>query len=116
MRVASVLKGGLSGLFLGLSQIGVHAALKLPAPFGDHMVVQAGQPTPVWGEGNVGENITVAFNDARGTRRVSANATVDDRGRWRLQLPALGSGLTGILVVQTGKGERREFADVIVGE
>jgi len=36
-------------------------ALGLPHVFGDHMVLQAGQPVPVWGTATAGEKITVRF-------------------------------------------------------
>lgn len=37
------------------------AAVRLPAVIGDHMVLQRGQPAPIWGWADAGEKVTVRF-------------------------------------------------------
>ncbi len=37
------------------------AAVKLPAIFGDDMVLQRGRPVPVWGWADKGEKVTVSI-------------------------------------------------------
>jgi sialate O-acetylesterase len=56
-------------------------AVTLPHVFGDHMVLQSGQPVPVWGWTAPGEAITVAF--AGQTKKAIAGA-VD--GTWKVEL------------------------------
>ncbi len=70
-------------LWVGISAF---AQLRLPAFFGDHMVLQRQQPISVWGWANPGEKVTVMLE------RVSATARADKGGRWRVQLPAQEAG------------------------
>ncbi len=93
----------------------VRAALKLPAVFSEHMVIQADRPTPVWGWGDAGGKVDVSFADKDGAAKAKAVATVDAGGRWRAELPALPASTAGRLVVATDK-EKMEIADVLVGE
>lgn len=94
----------------------LQADLRLPALFSDHMVIQADQATPVWGWGKAGEEITVSVLDEKGAEKATQTTTADNAGRWNLRLPALSAGLTGSVRVQTGPGEKKDIADVIVGE
>jgi sialate O-acetylesterase len=94
----------------------LRAELRLPAIFGDHMVMQAGQSMPVWGWSEAGETVKVVFIDEKGAKKTSGNATAGSDGRWRLHLAALPTRLAGRLLVQNGKGEKKEIADVMVGE
>jgi len=86
----------------------VAAEVRLPAVLGDHMVVQAGQPVPVWGWADPGEKVTVALANQ------SKTATADAKGRWSVQLDALKPGGPHTLKVE-GKNAL-ERADVLVGE
>src|SRR3954468_12669807 len=64
---------------------GVRADVKLPAIFGDHMVLQRGTKVPVWGTADAGERITVkAAGQAHTT-------TADAQGKWRVSLDPLDS-------------------------
>jgi sialate O-acetylesterase len=61
----------------------VMAAKLTPAPlFSDHMVLQAGMPTPVWGAADAGATVTVEFAGQTKT------ATADDKGEWRVTMDA----------------------------
>ena len=84
------------------------ADVSLPSVFGKDMVLQRGQPVPVWGKAEPGEKVTVAVAGQR------AEATADSKGRWRATLEALKAGGPHELVVR-GKNELR-LSGVLVGE
>ncbi len=72
------------------------ANVRLPAVFGDHMLLQRDQPIPVWG------------------RADQAQTTTADDGNWRVALPAHRAGGPHTLVV---RGQNRiAFSDVLVGD
>lgn len=57
------------------------ADVTLPNPLiGDHMVLQAGVPAPVWGEAAPGEKVTVTLGEH------SASAVADEHGHWLVKL------------------------------
>lgn len=84
------------------------ADVKLPAIFGDHMVLQRDVPLPVWGWADPEENVTVTLGQQ------SKKATADASGKWSLKLAALKAGGPCVLKVQ-GKNTV-QFSDVLVGE
>ncbi len=96
-------------LFFGSLPIGLHAALKLPAMFTDHAVLQRGMPVPVWGTAEPGEQVTVAI--AGQTLKTKA----DKKGDWSVTLKPLSVGDPLKLVVESGK-DRLEVKDLLVGE
>ena len=57
--------------------------LRLPAVFGDNMVLQRNAPLPVWGWAAPGEKVTVTINAQ------TASATADAAGKWMATLGAL---------------------------
>jgi len=99
-------------------------ALFVPHMFGDHMVLQAGMPVPVWGWAEPGEAITVRFagQEKRATAGEAepAPATrpafpITGLGRWQVELdPLKVSAEPGDLTI-SGK-ESVTFKDVLVGE
>lgn len=84
------------------------ADVKLPAVFGQGMVLQREMPVPVWGWAAPGEEVTVSFRDQ------SVSTRADDHGNWKLKLAPLQLGEPGTLTVQ-GKNTLT-FGDVLVGE
>lgn len=91
------------------------AALTLPRVLGDHMVLQAGLPAPIWGGADPGRTIVVRF----GAQEKSTVAGSD--GRWLVRLdPLIASAAPAELsVTATGAGaaaESRTLVDVLVGE
>ena len=86
-----------------------YAEVKLPAIFGDHMVLQQGSALPVWGWAEPGEQVTVAT----GGQRVSTTTGTD--GRWRVNLQALNVPGEPIEMKVIGKNTII-FKDVLVGE
>lgn len=85
------------------------ADVRLPAVFGDHMVLQRDMLLPVWGWADNGEVVTVSV--AGQTR----TATADAQGRWQVQLDPLKAGGDPIEITISGKNELK-LADVLVGE
>lgn len=87
----------------------LHGAVKMPAIFGDHMVLQQGVALPVWGTADPGEKISVTIGS------VHASATADDAGKWKVKLAPLQANSTATTLVVTGKNTLT-FTDVLVGE
>ena len=59
---------------------GANGAIQLPAIISDNMVLQRSAKTPIWGSATAGQKVTVTVAD------VSANATADEAGQWRVDL------------------------------
>ncbi|MEO6811839.1 MAG: sialate O-acetylesterase [Isosphaeraceae bacterium] len=93
-----------------LAQTGqtARADVKLPAIFGDHMVLQQKQKDRVWGFADPGEDVTVQIADQTKTAKADAD------GKWSLTLDPLSAGGPHTLTVK-GKNTL-EFKDVLVGE
>lgn len=95
-----------AGLILSTT---VRAEIKLPAVFGDHMVLQQRQADPVWGWDTPGTKVTVTYAE----QQRSTVTTAD--GSWRVTLaPMPATSAPGSLVVSGSS--RKEFHDVVVGE
>ena len=101
-------------LLLALLPLTSALALELPHIFGDHMVLQAGLPVPVWGTAEPGDTVAVEFAGQR------VSATADASGRWRVDLaPLPASSEPRALVVSSNRKseiQNRKFTDVLVGE
>lgn len=80
----------------------------MPVLFSDHMVLQAGQPVPVWGMAEPGKKITVSFSGQ--TKSVQADA----QGKWQVTLDPLEQADSQVLKVE-GDGAVA-INDVLVGE
>ena len=85
-------------------------ALTVPHVFGDHMVLQAGKPVPVWGWAKPGETVAVRF--AGQVKR--STASVGD-GLWEVRLDPLTVSATSARMMIAGV-ETVTFNDVLVGE
>lgn len=79
----------------------------MPAIFGDHMVLQAGERVNIWGWADDGEKVTVTFRGQKAT-------TVAKDGKWMVSLKKMKAGGPGVLTV-AGKNSI-QFDDVVVGE
>jgi sialate O-acetylesterase len=74
------------------------ADVKMPAIFGDHMVLQQDAKLPVWGTANPGERVTVTVGPHTGQAVAGAD------GKWRV-------------ILQPLKGAKTlTFSDVLVGD
>lgn len=76
--------------------------------FVDHAVLQRDVPLKVWGTADAGERVTVTLNGA------TASATADDRGAWRVELPAQPAG--GPYTLRIAGKTTVEVNDVLIGE
>ncbi len=83
------------------------AELKLPAIFGNHMVLQQGK-SAVWGKAEPGKTITVSLAGQE------ASAKSGSKGNWKVELPPLEAGGPYDLVV-SGDGAVT-LTDVLVGD
>lgn len=85
------------------------AELKLPAVFGDNMVLQQQMPVPVWGWSDPGAAVTVTFAGQSKSTHADAN------GKWLVKLGELrASAKPESLVVKSGK--TLALTNILVGE
>lgn len=92
------------------------ADVRLPAVFGESMVLQRDKPLPVWGEAGPEEPVQVSLRDASGAELVGAGTRSDVHGSFRVvlaPLPAHGDPLTLEVVAPSGKVV---LGDVLVGD
>ncbi len=96
-------------IFIGMILIGqsLKADVKLPALFGDNMLLQANKPVPVWGTADAGEKVTVSFAGQK------VSSTADANGKWQIKLNPLAINTAGIMTVE-GKNQIR-INNVLVG-
>jgi sialate O-acetylesterase len=96
-------------LALGFVAASAAAEVKMPAIFGDHMVLQQDRTIPVWGTAAPGEMVAVSLG------KDHAKAKADASGKWRVDLKAVPwSGVGTTLIV---KGTNTvTFSDVLVGD
>jgi sialate O-acetylesterase len=86
------------------------ADVKLPAIFGDHMVLQRDQPDRIWGWAEAGEEVTVSVAPREQTKTVNAGTD----GRWSVTLDPLPTGGPYTITV---KGKNTiTLSDVLAGE
>lgn len=104
-RLASSL---VTSAFLLLVAGSARADVKLPAIFGDHMVLQRDTTVPVWGTAAPGEEVTVSIAGQTATAKAGAD------GKWSVKLAKLSAAGPHTLIV---KGKNTvTFSDVLVGE
>ncbi|MCX7935910.1 MAG: sialate O-acetylesterase, partial [Planctomycetota bacterium] len=88
---------------------GEEAVLRLPAIFGDNMVLQAEIAAPVWGWAAPAEKVTVTI---AGQEKAAA---ADDQGRWQLKLDPLPPGGPHEMTVATAQS-KIAIKNIMVGE
>jgi len=99
------------------------AAIRLAAPFGEHMVLQQGVPVPIWGTGAPGgDTVRVAIAGQ------SVTAKSDWAGRWMVILAPMKAGGPYQLLIEIGgmgpvipssaanSSGGVELNDVVIGE
>jgi sialate O-acetylesterase len=99
-----------------LTPASLHATLRLPAVFGDHMVLQAGKPDAIWGWDDPGTQVDVTFTADKDGAATKASATAGADGRWSVTLGPLTTGTAGKIEVSTDHHESQTAHDVLVGE
>ena len=90
--------------------LAVQADVRLPAVFGDHMVLQRETGAPVWGWANPGEKVQVT-----GSWGASAAGAATAEGTWRVELKTPPAGGPFTVRVQ-GEKNSVELTDVLSGE
>jgi sialate O-acetylesterase len=86
----------------------LHAAVRLPAIFSDHMVLQRDAIVPVWGWADPGETVTVSIAGQ------TKSTTADAKGKWSVKLDKLAAG-EAVTMVVSGKNNVT-VNDVLIGE
>lgn len=96
----------------GLATGSVLAAepVRLASVFTDNAVLQRGQAVPVWGRGEPGQTIVVAFAGQE------KSAKVDNNGRWITRLDALTASAKGQTLTAKAAGDVVAIGNVLIGE
>ena len=99
----------LLSLALTLAGSPVSAEIRLPDILGSNMVLQRGQPVPVWGKADPGEKIRVGF------KSMMLSATADGNGDWKVVLDPMEASAQPADMTITGKNEIR-LTGILIGE
>jgi sialate O-acetylesterase len=110
MRCRTLLRVLLCCAFVALATATVSAAVKLPALIADNMVLQRGQPIPIWGWADKGEDVSVTL----GKQELAAKA--DDNGRWKVTFDKLDVGRPLEMTVKGSSGNTITVKNIAVGE
>src|ERR1700683_5200785 len=96
--------------FLGVASFDLSSAdVRLPAIFGDHMVLQQDGKIPVWGWADPNESVAVTLGSD------TAKTTADGGGKWSVDLKPVKTSATPLTLTVTGKNTLT-FNDVLVGD
>lgn len=93
---------------LAAGSTALQAAVALASPFTDHAVLQRGQPIPVWGTADAGEQVTITFDGQ--TKSAAAGAD----GKWLIKLDARTAG--GPYELKVAGTNTITLTDILVGE
>lgn len=99
----------LGAALASLSIVNTFADVKLPAIFGDHMVLQRDQPVRVWGWDKSAQKVLVEFAGQK------AEAVADGSGKWCASLAPLPASAESRDLKVTGSSSVT-LQDVVVGE
>jgi len=105
-----VLVGMMHLVFAEEGQSSSGRSLRLPAIFGDHMVLQCNMPVPIWGWAKPNEEVAVIL---KGKKPLVTKA--NEQGRWMVKLPPQPAGGPHELIIRT-REETIRFRDVLFGE
>lgn len=92
------------------SEWSLQSTLRLPACFGDHMVLQREQAVPVWGWCAPNTEVRVSFD------KQHQSTTSDNKGHWQVKLEPLAASETPQTLKIACGGQNIEFGDVLVGD
>jgi sialate O-acetylesterase len=99
-------------LLLGLSSLAMptnaRAEVRLPHVFSSHMVLQREKPLVIWGWANPGETVKVQLGAE------SQSTQANDRGEWKVTLPAMNAG--GPYTLSVSGSSTVTLEDVLIGE
>lgn len=86
-----------------------NAAVKLNPLFTEHMVIQRGINTPIWGTADPGEKVSVTFGKNK------ADCVTGSDGKWLVKIPELFASSKPEILIVKGTNELH-VADVLVGD
>jgi Domain of unknown function (DUF303). len=110
MRKLSLCLVTLCGLYSAAVAASDRPSTLLHEIFQDHAVLQRDRPIDVWGSAAANDEITVSIDG----KQVSARA--DERGAWRVQLPAMPAGGPYTLTASAKSGATQTISDVLIGD
>lgn len=88
---------------------GNYGGLKMAPLYSDNMVLQRNRPIHISGTADSGDKVTVTLGGN------TASSIADNRGNWRVELPAMSASTGNTLSVSDGK-ELLTFNNVAIGE
>ena len=97
-------------LVLAISTVLVNAEIKLPAIFGDNMVLQQQSDVAIWGK--AGKNASVSVSTSWNHKSYSTNASADGTWKVKVQTPKAG----GPFEVTVSDGKSIKLKNVLIGE
>ncbi|MGW8392652.1 sialate O-acetylesterase [Pseudoduganella sp. HUAS MS19] len=103
---------GAAGAIAFAAGVPLAAAAQVPAfaaIFGDHAVLQRGQPIATWGKAPPAAKVRVTLGGE------TVHATADSSGKWRAELPAMAAGGPYVLSA-TANGSTTTLNDILVGD
>jgi sialate O-acetylesterase len=92
----------------GVACTAARAEVRLPKVFSSHMVLQQQKPLVIWGWAKPDETVTVEIAGAK------AQAKANERGEWKVELPAMKAG--GPYTLTATGSSRAQSEDVMIGE
>jgi sialate O-acetylesterase len=84
--------------------------LEVAQIFSNNMVLQRDIQVPVWGLAKPNENVSVKFMNQK------KSTVADGVGKWMVRLDPLKASAQAEKLIVTGKDERKEFTNILVGE
>jgi sialate O-acetylesterase len=96
--------------FLLLWTVDVEAVVRLPAVISDNMVLQRGQPVPIWGWADKGEVVTVTLSGQ------ILSACSNDEGCWKVVLAKLDIGQPLKMIIKGSYGNTITLKNILVGD
>lgn len=94
-----------------LCGITMSAKVKMPAVFGDHMILQQESAANIWGWADAGKTVTIKASWSKDAK-VSVKAGSDGKWAAKLNTPAFGGPYT----IEISDGEKITLNDVMIGE
>jgi sialate O-acetylesterase len=98
-----------SGIVISFVSATVHADVRVPRIFSEHMVLQRDKPAQVWGWAEPGERVSVKF----GGQNLSGMA--NQEGAWSIKLAPMPANATPQDLVVSGNNTLT-FSDILVGD
>ncbi len=97
-------------LFLSVIITPLHAEIKLPSIFGDHMVLQQQTEAAIWGETSPNKTVKVTTS----WNKKSYSTKADGQGNWKLKVKTPAAG--GPYSVTISDGKALQLKNVLIGE